>query len=183
MTQPPQSSLAVSFASDGRGRFRVSACSEKATAQCQILQPAILLATDAAIRPPHACYFGTPCATGGKSSSPLTVFLPKYSPPLSRNTATATAISAPRRAPSFPFVVLLSDIPTSLVPDLSANAWAGSKFLCRTGASGTTAALWRRVGAFNEGQRGAPTPDPRSGGTEMNAKPRNSKLIKGATGD
>src|SRR5712691_42872 len=41
MTQPPQSSLAVSFASDGRGRFRVSACSEKATAQCQILQPAI----------------------------------------------------------------------------------------------------------------------------------------------
>src|SRR5262249_8186818 len=42
-------------------------------------------------------------ATGGRSASLLTVFLPKYSPPLSRNTATASAISAPRTAPRRPF--------------------------------------------------------------------------------
>src|SRR5262249_12963952 len=61
-----------------------------------------------------SAYFGllVPVATGGRSSSPLTVFLPTYSPPLSRNMMTATAISAPRSAPNLPFEVLRSGIMT-----------------------------------------------------------------------
>src|SRR5438067_10693950 len=49
-----------------------------------------------------------PCAIGGKSASLLTVFLPACSPPLSRNIASATAITAPNMAPSVPFRALLS---------------------------------------------------------------------------
>src|SRR5262245_42310179 len=51
-----------------------------------------------------------PCATGGRSLSLLTVFLPTCSPPLSRKKANAKAITAPRRAPSFPLGALLSVI-------------------------------------------------------------------------
>ena len=58
-----------------------------------------------------------PFATGGRSASLLTVFLPTCSPPLSTNTARATAISAPMMAPSFPFRALLSVIITSDIPD------------------------------------------------------------------
>jgi hypothetical protein len=53
---------------------------------------------------------GCPVATGGRSASLLTVFFPTCSPPLSRNTASATAISAPRIAPNLPFRALLSVI-------------------------------------------------------------------------
>src|SRR5207245_6220385 len=58
-------------------------------------------------------------ATGGRSASLLTVFLPTCSPPLSRNTAKVTAINAPRMAPSVPFRALLSVITTSNNPELS----------------------------------------------------------------
>src|SRR5262249_8742087 len=52
-------------------------------------------------------YFPFPAAIGGRSASLLTVFLPTCSPPLSRNIAKATAITAPRMAPSVPFRALL----------------------------------------------------------------------------
>src|SRR5262245_19613580 len=53
-------------------------------------------------------YFPAPLAIGGRSASQFTVFLPTCSPPLSRNIARATAISAPRMAPSVPFRALWS---------------------------------------------------------------------------
>src|SRR6266478_9743787 len=53
-------------------------------------------------------YLPLPSAIGGKSASLLTVFLPTCSPPLSRNIARATAITAPNMAPSVPFRALLS---------------------------------------------------------------------------
>src|SRR5438128_9788504 len=62
-------------------------------------------------------YLPLPSAIGGKSASLLTVFLPTCSPPLSRNIARATAITAPRMAPSVPFRALLSLIINS-DPDL-----------------------------------------------------------------
>src|SRR5262245_61659702 len=63
-------------------------------------------------------YFPFPAAIGGRSASLLTVFLPTCSPPLSRNIAKATAISAPRMAPSVPFRALLSLIINSGHSDL-----------------------------------------------------------------
>src|SRR5262245_59558930 len=51
-----------------------------------------------------------PCAIGGRSLSLWTVFLPTCSPPLSRKNANAIAITAPRRAPSFPLGARLSVI-------------------------------------------------------------------------
>src|SRR5258708_35263668 len=58
-------------------------------------------------------YLPLPSAIGGKSASLLTVFLPTCSPPLSRNIASATAITAPNMAPSVPFRALLSLIISS----------------------------------------------------------------------
>src|SRR5262249_20003549 len=55
-------------------------------------------------------YFPFPAAIGGRSASLLTVFLPTCCPPLSRNIAKATAISAPTMAPSVPFRALSSPI-------------------------------------------------------------------------
>src|SRR6516165_7438239 len=55
-----------------------------------------------------SAYWPLPCAIGGKSASLLMVFLPTCSPPLSRNIASATAITAPNMAPSVPFRALLS---------------------------------------------------------------------------
>src|SRR5262249_5556460 len=63
-------------------------------------------------------YFPAPLAIGGRSASLLTVFLPTCSPPLSRNIARATAISAPRMAPSVPFRALWSLIINSDHSDL-----------------------------------------------------------------
>src|SRR5262249_22378224 len=61
-------------------------------------------------------YLPLPSAIGGKSASLLTVFLPTCSPPLSRNIASATAITAPNMAPSVPFRALLSFIIPPIVP-------------------------------------------------------------------
>src|SRR5262249_21726014 len=63
-------------------------------------------------------YLPFPAAIGGRSASLLTVFLPTCPPPLSRNIAKATAISAPRMAPSVPFRALLSLIINSDHSDL-----------------------------------------------------------------
>src|SRR5205823_13315508 len=58
-------------------------------------------------------YLPFPSAIGGRSASLLTVFLLTCSPPLSRNIASATAISAPKMAPSVPVGVPLSFIADS----------------------------------------------------------------------
>src|SRR5262245_25052091 len=93
-------------------------------------------------------YFPFPSAIGGRSASLLTVFLPTCSPPLSRNIAKATAISAPRMAPSVPFRALLSLIINSDHSDLGQRP-------CRTevpagdARGAIAAALWRMAEAFN----------------------------------
>src|SRR5262249_62083044 len=52
-------------------------------------------------------FFPPPARSGARSASVLRVFWPPCPPPLSRNIAKATAISAPRMAPSVPFRALL----------------------------------------------------------------------------
>src|SRR5262249_8572845 len=60
-------------------------------------------------------YLLFPSAIGGRSESLLTVFFPTCSPPLSRNTANASAIRAPRMAPRVPIGALLSFITTPII--------------------------------------------------------------------
>src|SRR5262249_23297341 len=112
--EPPPPSRPLAGAKP-RAHPRVSICSGEATAERPVGQPATgprYVAPQGLLRASFA-YFPFPAAIGGRSASLLTVFLPTCSPPLSRNIARATAISAPRMAPSVPFRALLSLIVNS----------------------------------------------------------------------
>src|SRR6185436_20820772 len=96
---------------------------------------------------------GCPVATGGRSASLLTVFFPTCSPPLSRNTARATAISAPRMAPNLPLRALLSVIITSDHPSSCSQRLRPTEVpALQQGQFGTAAALWRPLQASTKSE-------------------------------
>src|SRR5262245_42145748 len=103
-----------------------------------------------------------PCATGGRSLSLLTVFLPTCSPPLSRKKASAIAITAPIRAPSFPLGARLSVIKNLRSSALMGPTPASDRGSCagrtRVELRQTCGAPAQRLTKMHGGLR-APSPD------------------------